>query len=335
MYNDNSVFKYNIPNLEWTIPCQFQYEPVFGAIQSSLMELGFEPIKANTFGAPATIWSGGRKPSIYGELSNKELEKRFEYLTSFNGIPTFTFTCTCVEEEHIQDKYANRIIDVAKDFNARYIVFSDALKDHIRKKVPGAQIVSSVVKAICHFQGVTRKENPTPENESRYYNEMLKEYDVVVVRPEYSKTVLTTTPEMIDDLSRIEVMINQMCFSSCPNAPLHSRTLEKQRVKPGRMPEFICPKHRLPLCQQYKTNSSHTYEDVVKILNAGVRNLKLQGRGEDVPYLSTLIGLSSQIMRFDGPNNILIKKVLPEKLNIELEHFDNMINQIRKEQGRV
>ena len=60
-----------------------------------------------------------------------------------------------------------------------------------------------------------------------------------------------------------------------------------------------------------------------------MRNLKLQGRGEDVPNYSTLISLSSQIMRFDGPNNILIKRLLKEKLTVELEHFGKIIKEAR------
>lgn len=325
MFNNNTIFKYNYNDIEWTIPCQFQYEPVFGAIQQSIIELGFEPLKANVFGAPATMWSGGRKPTIYGELSSKELEKRFEYITSLNGTPTFTFTCTVIEKEHLQDKYANRILDIAFDFNGRFIVYSDELRDYIKSKNPNAQLVASVIKPICHFQGPNKIENPTPEAETQFYNKLLKEYDTVVVRPEYSKAVLTKTPHVLDDLSRIEVMINQMCVSSCPNAPLHSKTLEKMRARPGRMDEFMCPKHRLPMNLQYLRNSSHTKEDVDILLSAGIRNLKLQGRGEPVPNFETIFALSSQILRFDGPNNIFVTKLLNEKLNIEIEHFNKLI----------
>ncbi len=327
--NNNSIFRFDYPDLEWTIPCQFQYEFVFGAIQQTIIELGFQPLKANVFGSPATIWSGGRKPTIYGELSNKELEKRFEYITSMGGIPTFTFTCTVVEKEHLEDKYANRLAEIASNYGARFIIYSDMLKEHLDKKFPNAQKVASVVKAICHFQGSTRIEEPLPELETAFYNKLLKEYDVVVVRPEYSKSVLTKDTTLLDDLSRIEVMINQMCVSSCPNAPAHSRMLEKERVRPKRTSEFICPKHKLPLHLQYQKNSSHTTEDVEILLKAGIRNLKLQGRGEPVPNYSTVLSLGSQIFRFDGPNNIFVKELLREKLNIEIEHFSKMLKEVR------
>ncbi len=325
MFENNTIFKYDVENLEWTLPCQFQYEPVFGAIQNAIIELGYEPLRANIFGAPATIWSGGRKPTIYRELSNKELEKRFEYITSLNGIPTFTFSCTVVEKEHLYDKYANRILDVAFDFGARFIIFSDMLRDYIKKRNPNAHTVSSVVKAICHFQGPDRIEDPIPELETNYYNKLLKEYDTVVVRPEYSKSVLVKNPYILDDLSRIEVMINQLCVSSCVNAPLHSKTLEKMRVKPKRMDEFICPKHKMPLHLQYRTNSSHTTQDTMALLKAGIRNLKLQGRGEPVANFTTILALSSQIFRFDGANNLFVRSLLKEKLDIELEHFEKLI----------
>lgn len=81
----------------------------------------------------------------------------------------------------------------------------------------------------------------------------------------------------------------------------------------------------MPLHLQYRTNSSHTTQDTMALLKAGIRNLKLQGRGEPVANFTTILALSSQIFRFDGANNLFVRSLLKEKLDIELEHFEKLI----------
>lgn len=43
-------------------------------------------------------------------------------------------------------------------------------------------------------------------NETNHYNELLKKYDLVDVRPEYSMGPLVENPSLINNLSKIEAL---------------------------------------------------------------------------------------------------------------------------------
>ena len=206
-------FKYG-QNIEWSLPLLFQYEAIWSTIYKILKIYNIEPPKINMFGSPSNLWAGGRMPTIYGKFKESTLINLFKYLKELNAVPTFTFTSTQLTEEDLKDDYANFLLDIALEHDARFIVYSDILKDHIKSKKEDACIVASVIKSNFRFQGPDRIEEPTVENETNYYNKLLKEYDVVVVRPEYSMTTLVEHPEYIDDISRIEVLINQLCIKT-------------------------------------------------------------------------------------------------------------------------
>lgn len=303
-----SVYKYG-NDVVWSLPCLFQYEPVFGYFQQNLEAAGFEPLKANIFGSPATAWSGGRAPLVVSELSKEKLTRLFDYIQNlYHGAPTFTFSRIDITKDDLKDKYANYLLDFALERNARFIVSSDILRDYIKKKNSKAKVVGSILKAIYRFQGTGKIEEPTVEAETEFYNKLLKEYDYVVVRPEYSKTVLVKKPELIKDISRVEVLINQLCISNCPNAPLHGSILADLHKDPNKPSDkrMFCYKNKYSLKQQYGMNSAHTPNEVKKLIKAGVRQLKLQGRGEPVPYFENAMLLASQMFNMEGPNLFMI-----------------------------
>ena len=214
------------------------------------------------------------------------------------------------------------------EHNARFIVSSDILKDYIKKKKPDAVVVGSILKSIYRFQGPNKIEEPTVEAETAWYNKLLKEYDIVVVRPEYSKSVLTKHPELIDDISRVEVLINQLCISNCPNAPLHGSVLANLHKDPTKKDNrMFCYKHKYQLKQQYYMNSAHTSEDVKKLVDSGVRQLKLQGRGEPIPYFEQAMLLGSQIFNYDGSNIFML--TLPNMM-IEADRFYSIVDRERQ-----
>lgn len=321
---ESSIYKYG-NDVVWSLPCLFQYETVFGYFQQTLDNLGMELLKANVYGSPATVWSGGRAPLVTSPLTTDKLNRLFNYVQGmYQGTPTFTFSRIDIEKDELKDEYANFLLDYALEHNARFIVSSDILRDYIKQKNPNAVVVGSILKSIYRFQGPGKIEEPTVEAETAWYNKLLKEYDIVVVRPEYSKNVLTKNPELIDDISRVEVLINQLCISNCPNAPLHGSVLAKLHKDPTKKDnKMFCYKHKYQFKQQYYMNSAHTYEDVKKLIDAGVKQLKLQGRGEPVPYFEHAVLLGSQIFNFDGPNIFML--TLPN-LVIEADRFYSIVD---------
>lgn len=322
----NTLLKYS-NNVIWSLPCLFQYEVILAAIQKSLQDLGMNLLNINAYGSPATVWSGGRAPIVKQELDIKILRKLFNYVYFDNSaVPTLTFSRIDITKDDLNDAYANYLLDFFIERGARFIVSSEILRDYIKNKNSNAVVVGSILKAIHRFQGVDKIEEPTVENESNYYNKLLKEYDIVVVRPEYSKSVLLKQPQLIDDISRIEVLINQLCYSNCPNAPLHDIINSKKHIQDNQDNNFFCYKNRISLKQNYLLNSAHTQSEVCKLIENGVVHLKLQGRGESVPYIINMINLASQMFNFDGPNSILLNSVLRDKLIIEYSKFSSFID---------
>ncbi len=205
--NNSTIYKYG-NNITWSLPCLFQYEIIFGAIQSILENIGFDYLNANIFGSPATAWSGGRAPIVKDKIDKTTLKKLFKYIkNTYHGIPTFTFSKINITDDELHNDYENYLLDFGIEFGARFIVSSDKLKNYIKEKSPNTTVVASILKSIYRFQGKEKQEEPSIETETEYYNKLLKEYDFVVVRPEYSKFILTLHPELINDISRIEVYV--------------------------------------------------------------------------------------------------------------------------------
>ena len=319
-----NLFKYN--NVIWTLPLLFQYDSVWGAIYNTLKMYDITPPKANLFGSPSIIWTGGRMPALYGNFKKEVLDKWFRYVTELNASPTFTFTSTVITKENLKDKYANFILETAFEYNSRFIVYSELLRDYIKEKNPNATIIASVIKASCRFQGPDKIEEPTIENETNYYNKLLKEYDIVVVRPEYSKNVLPFHHEYIDDISRLEVLINQPCIQNCPKMPDHYRYLEKLNVNHNRNTRFSCIRSGILNTVLYENNLIHNQETVEKLVKLGVKHLKLQGRSTPTTLSDLLLLLADQMFNRDGNNQIIIS-AMEENLNHEVYNFSQLIGE--------
>lgn len=322
----NSFSEYKIYNygkeITWSLPVLFEFEPVWGAIYDHLRVYGVDVPPINAYGSSANAWTGGRQPSFVNELDKNSLSKIFNYMYSVNATPTIVFSYTGITKDDLNDKYANYFLDAALEADARFIVYSDILKDYIKNKKPEAEIVASVIKPIFKFQGENADEW-TIEKETNYYNKLLKEYNIVVVRPEYSKNVLTQTPEVIDDISRIEVLINQHCVENCPKAPAHYRFLDSTRfgVREGL---FSCYRYDLPNGGfVYKKSVAHDKNIVQKLVDSGVRHLKLQGRSNSHSPEGHAMLLFSNMFNVTGPNQIIIEDLLHDIINNKIISFNN------------
>ena len=317
-------FKYQ--DVDWTLPLLFQYDTIWGTIYNTLKMFEIKPPKANLFGSPSNIWAGGRMPALFGNFDKETISKWLKYINDINAYPTFTFTSTTLTKEDLKDEYANFILETSFEYNARFIVYSDYLRDYIKEKNPDATVVASVIKANCRFQGPNKIEEATIENETNYYNKLLKEYDIVVVRPEYSKDILPYHPEYIDDISRLEVLINQPCIKNCPKMPEHYKFLERFNKDPNQDCGFTCIRTDIPNTIFYENNLIHKENIVEKLVEHGVKNLKLQGRSTKITIEELLLILTDQMFNRDG-NNELIINAMENNLNWEINKFSEIIGE--------
>lgn len=330
---NNSVHKYG-KDITWSLPCFFQNEVIFGTMQAALEAYRFPFLNANIFGAPKTNWTAGRVAAIRDEFDIRQFKKLFNYIQNENnGTPTFTFSRLDISEELLKDTYANYILDFSIERGARFIVSSDRLKDYIKSKKSDATVVASVMKPISKFHGKENIEQLMTEEESDYYNKLLKEYDIVVVRPEYARDVLVKDPSIINDISRIEILINQVCINNCPMASEHIRLIQESNIKaidePVYSNDFYCPKYQYSRQKNYQLNCTIPYNITKKLVDAGVKHLKLQGRGEPIQWQKMLFLLASQMFNFDGPNYVFLEhliNILPD----EFEKFKVLVDQENK-----
>lgn len=326
MRKRDNIYKYGSA-VEWSLPVLFNAEHIWTAIYRQLKEHDITPPKVYTYGCPACNWAGGRLPNQQS-VNIKALDKIFNYLHECNATPTFTFTYTGLTKEDLNDWYCNALLDFALEHNSNFIVYSDLLKDYIKNKSSNARITSSLIKASVRFQGENRIEEPTAENETNFYNKLLKEYDVVVVRPEYSKYVLSEHPEYIDDLSRIEVLINQICLRNCPLSHEHYKAFEKYRL--GNQPNgavFDCIMDNFTIDDYENENLIllHSYSKVSKLVKAGIKHLKLQGRGDAAPIEELLFLFYTQMFNTEGDSYRVILNLL-SSLHREVNYFNQLVS---------
>ncbi len=272
-----NLARYN--NIEYFMPFLFCND-LFIPVLHKLFENDINPIKY-VYGAPFCEWGLGTRKSVFKLDNLNFVEKYFEKLkTQYNVTPTLTFTNLNIKDK-LNDDYCNKLLDIAYSFDSRFIVSTDELYNHIKSRYPEAKMHSSVVMA--NFKRAIEKDF----NETEFYNRMLDKCEVIVVRPEYIIDNTNNIDKLISDISRIEVLINSDCQYNCPNFREHYKFIEdldkdeKLKNKKYNNQEFsLCPRNGNNYRGVYLTN-----EQVEKIIELGVKKIKLQGRGLPFSFL--------------------------------------------------
>ena len=317
----NKIFKYG-KDIVWSLPILFQYEPVWRVIYNTAKEYGIELPNANGFGCPGMAWYGGRLPNIKEEVEPRILFKIFNYCREMNITPALTFNRILIDKDDLKDKYANYILDMALETKCHFIVCSDLLKNYIKEKDSNAHITASIIQTQIKFQGENAK-NWSIENETNHYNNLLKEYDMVVVRPEYSMDVLTKNPDFIDDISKIEILVNQRCIRNCPKVHEHYLIIEK--YDPDK--NFKCIiETSSDRKWVYDNCVSHDEKTIQKLVDNGIKHIKLQGRGIGLSNLGLAMMLFARIFDQGGGNHHILERILVGSIDQETYNFAQWLN---------
>ena len=255
---------------------------IFIPILHKLLE-NENPIKY-VYGSPYCKWGVGARPAIFKFNNLTLIENYLNKLTNkYNVIPTFTFT-NLNTKENLNDEYSNNLLDIAYKCNSRFLVSTDDLYNHIKSRYPNAKMHCSIL------QPMTKYTEEKGFDETRFYNEMLDKYEVVVIRPEYVIENTDKLDKLLNDISRVEVLINQTCHFNCSNHRAHydflaqidecDGDIEKRR-KVKYWTDTECGHEHFSLCPKYKEgyrNVHLTGEQVQKVIDLGVKKLKIQGR---------------------------------------------------------
>ena len=237
-----------------------------------------------------------------------QIDKYIEHLKSMNLVPTFTFTNLSLNKESLKDEYCNKLLDIGFKHKCHFIVASDILYKHIKQRYSDAIMVCSVVLPSIKFKKLFF-------NETKFYNEMLNKYEIVVVRPEWTLENIDNISKLISDPSRIEVLVNQSCAYNCPNVERHYKIigdLEHGKISNKKYQHIwtgFCPNEK---SMNERPSLIINDEKIEKILSQGVKKIKLQGR---TYTLNLMLGeLTRHFFKSDIPS---------EKIRKELQNIYN------------
>lgn len=275
-----NLVKYN--HIEYFMPFLFCND-IFIPILDKLLENEINPVKY-VYGSPYCKWGTGGRPAIFRLDNLNFIEKYFEKLNNkFNLIPALTFT-NLNSKDTLNDEYSNNLLDLAYSFDCSFIVSTEELYTHIKKRYPNAKIHCSILQPMTKF--IEEKNF----DETKFYNEMLDKYEVVVIRPEYTMENIDKLDKLLSDISRIEVLINQTCHYNCPHHRAHYNFLAEldeirgdteKRKKVKYWTDTKCGHEHFSLCPKYTSGyrTVHlTAEHVDRVIQSGVKKLKIQGR---------------------------------------------------------
>ncbi len=276
-------------NIEYFMPF-FYCNDIFIPILEELLKEEINPIKY-VYGSPFCAWAGGR--DTFFKLNNlKQIDFYLKYLNTRNLIPTFTFTNINKIEEQLNDEFSNNLLDIAYQNDAHFLVASDSLYNHIKSRYPNAKMHCSVITPIC------KKLDDKNFDETKFYNEMLDKYEIVVMRPEYTIENIDKLDKLISDISRVEVLINQHCKYNCQYHKQHCIIInefnnakfsvnEKTKYSTDKLMDLKkyinshCPK---TFDKEYRSVCM-TDEQVSQLIDIGIKKIKLQGRHKDFDTL--------------------------------------------------
>ena len=259
------------PNAEYVMPFLFNIGFFIVAL-TELLKNEYNPIKF-VYGTLHSEWSGGRPSPM--EISDlDQIDKYIERLTNMGLVPTFTFTNLSLNKQSLKDEYCNQLLDIGYKHKCHFIVASDILYDHIKSRYNDATMVCSVVIPSIKFKNLFF-------NETKFYNQMLDKYEIVVVRPEWTLENIDNISKLVSDPSRLEVLVNQSCAYNCPNVKRHYKIIGE--LEHGKITHEKYQKEWTSFCPNRKTNKNCKSliindEKIDRILAQGVKKIKLQGR---------------------------------------------------------
>ncbi len=269
----------------------FYCNDIFIPILDELLKEEINPIKY-VYGTPLCAWAGGRKNLIQIKNLN-QIDYYLKSLKTQNLTPTFTFNNINKIEEQLNDEFSNNLLDIAYQNDAHFIVASDVLYNHIKSRYPNAKMHCSIINPIC------KKIDDKNFDETKFYNEMLDKYEVVVMRPEYTIENIDKLDKLISDISRVEILINQYCQYNCQYHKKHYILLNEYNVSQQKinqdsvqkltkgitnLDKFVmenCPKRNNA---KYR-DVTITNEQVKQLVNIGIKKIKLQGRDHNFDEL--------------------------------------------------
>lgn len=272
--------KFHLPG--FTVHAKFNL--IFLNMYRSMPQFFRENIEIASFydAFPPAMWNGGR--TIGGNNCDEAFIKNV--LSAYNslGIPLrFTFTNPVIGEEHLNDPFCNRIMQLGNNGLNEVIVTSPVLEAYIRERYPNYPITSSTCKRIV--------------DEATLCAELEKDYHVVVL--DYDMNHRFEILEGLPHKEKCEFLVNSCCVPKCPFRSEEYRLVGLQQIaycehlkkhpgKPFNMSDYSeftvkknihCPSKGNNIFDSKKCSHHISPEDITeKYLPMGFHQFKIEGR---------------------------------------------------------
>lgn len=243
----------------------------------------------STYGSFAhCIWNGGR--TLYDDHMTPELIDNTILMYNSLGIRfRLTFTNSFVTDKELNNKFANEILDIASESGINEILVNNNLiEEYIKNKYSNKfEFIQSVTKCERNVDNI---------------NNACKRYKLVVI--DYRDNRDNDFLSKIEDKSKAEIMINDVCNFYCKQRLEHHLDIQKliladmdvDKAKEIGFQGIVCPYQihyngKISLSEFEKfveddRTGPITESRLNEMYEMGFRNFKIVGRDFDAPVVA-------------------------------------------------
>lgn len=262
---------------------------------------------ASIFGCfPFSLWNGGRL--ITADQCDSGFVTNVIKNINAAGVPIrYTFTNPLLTKEDLNDPFCNFCMDAADNGMNEVMIMSPVLEEYLREKYPSYKYNSSTCKEI--------------KNVEELQAELKRDYQYVVL--DYNLNGKWELLEGLEDVEKLEVLVNTLCVPNCKRRGDHYRHIAKSQ-KIMQQNRKTPPEHRVKIepwyCEYGEKNCLYTIQDYPTFISVddiwneylprGINNFKIEGR---TASLFSLIETYCYYMikpEFVGPARLLLLKNL-------------------------
>ena len=176
-------------------------------------ECFYDNIKIASFfdSFPNAIWNGGR--CKFGKIDITKFQKIVDLVNSLGIAIRYTFTNCLIREEHLSDKYCNKLMSISNNGMNEVLVNSPILERYLRSRYPNFKYILSTTTLTRGAQSI---------------NELCEKYDLVVA--DYRDTHNYNFLQEIVRRDKVEIILNESCVLNCAYRRNHYEEISRAQL---------------------------------------------------------------------------------------------------------
>ena len=215
------------------------------------------------------IWDGGRPQISDPYMIKTTIEDIYNIQKIYNNIfkisIRFVFTNSLIQKEHLKNIFCNNILNIFNTGENEIVINSLLLEEYIRQNYQNYSFISSITKTLNKEQFIQELSN--------------NNYKLVCMASKYNKDKNFLQQIPIQLQTKIELLVNTYCLSSCPNKKLHYYLMSKSNLYQKKIPtnQIKCP---IYITQRTNENDANlNYQNINNYQkNYNINHFKINGR---------------------------------------------------------